>query len=516
MLELVSKRTDGFIKQMPKYLRKRYGQFFTSLTTARFMASLFTLPVKRDLQVLDAGSGSGMLSVALLERMDKELEGMVHVHLTCYENDTQILPLLKENLNDLKKELNLQFDFEIRTDDYLLSQSDAFNGSLFKGRSDAGRYDMIIGNPPYLKIPRDAPEAIAMHQVCYGAPNLYFLFASMGIFNLCDKGQMVYIMPRSWTSGAYFKRFREFLLDQVKIEHIHLFNSRNRVFNKENVLQETMIVKFRKTKIIPDKVFITTTHTDQDFEKQTHFPVSYTNLVSGKSRYVYLITNTKEAEVVDKLNVFPYTLPNLGLRMKTGLVVDFRARNLLRDFQEKGVVPLIYSRHISGGRVQFPVGNGPEFLVMDKRAFLQRNKNYLFVKRFTSKEEHRRLQCGIYLGSDLPEYEWISTQNKVNFIDGNHNLTDAETYGLFVLFNSRWYDLYYRVLNGSTQVNATEMNQIPVPSLPDIRRMGLRLLKKDDLSEDRCDEILKSYLNEQYQENASFAFKDRFAERATV
>jgi adenine-specific DNA-methyltransferase len=153
---------------------------------------------------------------------------------------------------------------------------------------------------------------------------------------------------------------------------------------------------------------------------------------------------------------------------------------------------------------------------MDKRAFLQRNKNYLFVKRFTSKEEHRRLQCGIYLGSDLPEYEWISTQNKVNFIDGNHDLTDAETYGLFVLFNSRWYDLYYRVLNGSTQVNATEMNQIPVPSLPDIRRMGLRLLKKDDLSEDRCDEILKSYLNEQYQENASFAFKDRFAERATV
>lgn len=62
ILEWVSKRTDDFIAQMPKSLRKQYGQFFTSLTTARFMASLFTLPKKKELNILDAGAGSGILS----------------------------------------------------------------------------------------------------------------------------------------------------------------------------------------------------------------------------------------------------------------------------------------------------------------------------------------------------------------------------------------------------------------------------------------------------------------------
>ena len=53
-------------------------------------------------------------------------------------------------------------------------------------------------------------------------------------------GEMVYIIPRSWTSGAYFKRFREYFLTEGKLEHIHLFVSRNKVFDKESVLQETI------------------------------------------------------------------------------------------------------------------------------------------------------------------------------------------------------------------------------------------------------------------------------------
>ena len=49
---------------------------------------------------------------------------------------------------------------------------------------------------------------------------------------------------------------------------------------------------------------------------------------------------------------------------------------------------------------------------------MQDNKNYLFVKRFTAKEEPRRLQCGVYLAKRFPQYQKISTQNKINFVDG--------------------------------------------------------------------------------------------------
>ena len=108
-------------------------------------------------------------------------------------------------------------------------------------------FDYIIGNPPYLKIAKDAEEAKAMPSVCYGSPNLYFLFWAMGIHNLKQEHELVYIVPRSWTSGAYFKKFRQYLFQYCVITDIHLFESRNKVFDGESVLQETLIIKIKKS-----------------------------------------------------------------------------------------------------------------------------------------------------------------------------------------------------------------------------------------------------------------------------
>ena len=66
-------------------------------------------------------------------------------------------------------------------------------------------------------------------------------------------------------------------------------------------------------------------------------------------------------------------------------------------------------------------------------------------------------------------------------------------YGLYVLFNSTIYDEYYRILNGSTQVNSTEINAMPVPDLMCIQEMGRKLMKSRDYSEDNCNLILEGY-----------------------
>ena len=67
-------------------------------------------------------------------------------------------------------------------------------------------------------------------------------------------------------------------------------------------------------------------------------------------------------------------------------------------------------------------------------------------------------------------------------------------YGLYVLFNSTVYDCYYRMLNGSTQVNSTEINGMPVPSINIIEAMGKDLIRIKDMSEEVCNNILRSYL----------------------
>ena len=57
---------------MPKKERKKYGHFFTSMETARFMAGLYHIDEKKSkVSVLDAGAGSGILSCAFIERLEK-------------------------------------------------------------------------------------------------------------------------------------------------------------------------------------------------------------------------------------------------------------------------------------------------------------------------------------------------------------------------------------------------------------------------------------------------------------
>lgn len=305
---------------------------------------------------------------------------------------------------------------------------------------------------------------------------------------------MVYIIPRSWTSGAYFKHFRKRFFEEGVLENIHLFVSRDRVFEKERVLQETMIIKAKRTQRKPKTVTITTTQSNADFTNRTVFEAPYSTVVNGDELYVYLVTNTEEVQTLNKLNRWTNTLPEIGLKMKTGLTVDFRNREALRDSAEDDAVPLFYSQHIQNGKVVFPVGKEHEYIATEQRGLLQKNTNYLFVKRFTAKEEHRRLQCGVYLARKHHEYAKISTQNKINFISGARELSENVVYGLYVLFNSTLYDRYYRILNGSTQVNSTEVNSMPVPPISTIEAMGKKLILVKDMSEATCDNILGSYI----------------------
>lgn len=486
MLEQICQKTDLFINRMPKNQRKTCGQFFTSKETARFMASLLVFSGQKKISILDAGAGSGILSVAVIERLVKECPG-ISIELTCYENDGHVLPLLRENLEWVKLQIE-NFSFKIIEENYITSQKENFNFCI--SEKTPVKYDIVIGNPPFKKISKNAEEAKAMPGICHGAPNLYFLFAAMGIFNLNDGGEMVYITPRSWTSGAYFENFRKYLISNVSLERIHLFKSRSDVFDRESILQETVIFKLRKIKHHQQNIVISTTAGNGDFDKQTKFEVAYETVVSSRNLYIYLPSCEKEVDALCRIESFTHTLPDLDMKMKTGLVVNFRVPELLESCSSNSNVPLFFGKHIKNGKVFFPVGVDNEYVSRERKSLLQQNRNYLFVKRFSSKEEKRRLQCGVYLKRTIPNSDYISTQNKINYIDGKEELSECTVYGLFVLFNSTLYDSYYRILNGSTQVNSTEINAIPVPELAEIQTMGKKLLKNKDMSEYNCDRIL--------------------------
>ena len=489
MLQAILQRTKDFIAKAPKEDRKRYGQFFTSDRTAEYMAQMFHFDLsKPEIKLLDAGAGTGLLSAAAVwALLQRGYAGKIH--LVCYETDTQVVPILIDNLEYMHLHANLTY--RVLTDNYLTSQPFAENNIGLFEESTAQKYDYIIGNPPYLKIPKDAPEALHMPQVCYGAPNLYFLFWAMAINNLNEDGELVYIVPRSWTSGAYFERFREYLFKHATIQAVHLFVSRDKVFSEESVLQETMIIKIKKTTKQPETIDISSSST-ADFSDLTHFQVPYSTVVAH-NHYVFLPTNNEEARVLARVNGLSDTLKTLQVPMHTGLVVDFREREVLKDEEEPEIetYPLFYSSHISkDGQVVWPVGKSGEYIHTDRAGLLQSNSNYIFVKRFTSKEEPRRLQCGVYLSSHYPKYKYISTQNKINFIECK---SLDMLYGVYALLNSTLYDQYYRILNGSTQVNSTEVNAMPIPPASTISKIGAELSGKP-LTTAYCDQIVEKWI----------------------
>ncbi len=480
----VVRNTNDFIASVPKSKRKKLGQFFTTASTAIFMANLFKIDLaKNHLELLDAGAGTGVLSAALLDHIFKNgFKGTVH--LTCYETDDEVLPILEKNL--ILAKLVYGVDYTLRKENYITTQYFGVNSLI---DDDRDKYDYIIGNPPYLKISKDALEAKVMPDVCHGAPNLYFLFWAMGIYNLKPNQELVYIIPRSWTSGAYFKKFRSYMFSQCVITDMHLFESRNKVFNGESVLQETIIVKVKKTTNKPQYISITTSSTS-DFRDLKQFWAPY-DIVISKNQFVYLVADIGDAEVLERVNKLPNTLPDIKMKMQTGIIVDFRTKEVLRDKMEEGAFPLLYSQHIMDGRVTWPLGKNGEVIKTDRTAFLQENSDFLLVKRFTAKEEKRRLQCGIYLKQRYKQFAFISTQNKVNFIKCD---SPCVTYGLYVLLNSTLYDTYYRILNGSTQVNSTEINQMPIPEREVIEAMGRELMRQE-LTEANCNKIIDRWIN---------------------
>lgn len=82
MLNEVIGNTERFIASVPKAKRKKYGQFFTNSTTAKFMASLFCFDLsKQKIEILDAGTG--ILAAAVVQKL-YELGYVGKIYVTCY------------------------------------------------------------------------------------------------------------------------------------------------------------------------------------------------------------------------------------------------------------------------------------------------------------------------------------------------------------------------------------------------------------------------------------------------
>lgn len=488
MIKEILANTQLYITNNSKDERKEKGQFFTSVETARYMAS--GVKGKEAISLLDMGAGTGILSAVVVEKLLRSKKTKT-ISITMYENDLNIIPILNRNIEIMQEKCvkkNVHLDVNVIQENFITSNADCWK------QKANGDYDVVISNPPYKKINKDSEESMTMIDIVHGQPNIYSLFMAMGLNLLREKGTFITIVPRSWTSGLYFKEFRRYLLKNLNIKKMHLFVSRDKVFKEESVLQETMIVFGEKSKKQGGKIAITTSEENGSFDNIERRDVLKSTVITDNAgMYVLLPTSEEEQHVLGLMSKLPETLGSLGYAFKTGPVVEFRNEERISKTNFEGAVPLIRPLHMNKGVIQFPVETIKNQYIeyRDEDALFIGSANTILLKRFTTKEENRRLQPAIVMAEDFP-YENYSIENHVNYLVKEKDvISKDELFGLMGVLSSTLWDKYYRILNGNTQVNASEVNSIPMPSMCTLVEIG-RKVRSEGI--DKSDEIVKEVI----------------------
>lgn len=472
--------------------RKQRGQVFTPPEVARFMASLFgTIP--SEYVLLDPGAGIGTLTAAFCERIGK-LRSPRTVTAHVFENDPQLIPLLKRNLDNCMRALSEAghaFNYVLHAEDFILAASHGLNGRrLFDETGFSVECNGAIMNPPYFKLRKDSVHAKLMEKIVHGQPNIYVFFMALAARLLKQHGEIVAITPRSFCNGLYFRGFRRWYFDHASLDHIHIFESRTETFKHSNVLQESIITKVHRLGS-PSSTIAVTTSFGADLTnglQRSEVPASDIIDDSSGDCVIRIPEGEDNREIMHLVESFPLRFGETGLRISTGPIVLFRATEyLLPDATDSSAVPLLHAHNVRPFATLWPLtknGKPKAFKCCDDSlSLLLPTKNYVLVKRFSSKEEKRRLTAACFLKADFP-FSYFGIENHVNYVyHAERGLTEDEVYGIAALFNSTLIDRYFRTISGSTQVNATEIRAMNFPELEILSRVGRQVKRNTEEAE---------------------------------
>ena len=475
------------------------GQFFTPAPVADFMASLFgTFP--NTVRLLDAGAGAGALTTALVSRVCKTQSNVRAIAATLYEIDPLIQATLSEKMRDCVRvceNAGIQFTFTIHESDFIQEMAACLGDSLFSTKPPV--FDAAIVNPPYRKISTDSTERRGLRHVGVETSNLYAGFIALIHRLLAPGGQLVAITPRSFCNGPYFRPFREDLLTHMEFRRLHVFESRGAAFRDDSVLQENIIFHAVKGRKQPAKLVVSSSSGEHgDLVAEAKIPFAEIVHKSDSEKFIHIPSASSHAGAKRVMDGLHTTLAALGVTVSTGRVVDFRLKGALRMKPEKGTVPLLYPCHFNGGTVHWPKldARKPNAILNndETRPWLVKSGVYLLTKRFTSKEERRRLVACLFDPQDV-DAEWLGFENHLNYFHADgHGLDRNLAVGLFAFLNSSVVDQYFRRFSGHTQVNATDLRKLTYPDHTTLKAMGSEL-KQLDQSQETLDKLLEKYLH---------------------
>ena len=449
---------------------------------------------------LDAGAGVGSLTAALVAELASREAPPRRIEAIAYELDPTLAKALAGTHSICREACNavgIQFIGELAGSDFIEAASEEVAGGLFSTRSQF--FDCAILNPPYRKMRTDSAERAWLQAAGLEATNLYTAFLFLAAKLLVPGGELVAITPRSFCNGPYHLPFRRAFLKMMRLERLHVFETRDTAFGEDGVLQENIIFRAVKSPDRSGHVQVTSnaSPSDPDVEERA---VPYDEVVdpTDSNCFVRVVPNEMNAVIARQMSQLQGALHNLGLTVSTGRVVDYRVKEYLRKNPENDTAPLIYPGHIVNGTVHWPrTGFRKSNAIVDSGQTASQmvpQGTYVLVKRFSAKEEPRRVVAAVIDAGDAPHPRW-GFENHLNYFHERGRPLERDlARGLAAYLNTTLVDTYFRQFNGHTQVNAADLRSLPYPSREQLfalaRRTGDSNRPQDDL-DTLAEEVLK-------------------------
>jgi len=249
------------------------------------------------------------------------------------EEQKQEIELIDKILNDYKttKTTNELFLYKI----------------YFAEVLDNGGFDIVIGNPPYLRVQgiekRVSEQYKKLFKSATGSYDLYVLFVEKGLSLLSNNGVLNYIMPHKWVNASFGKGLRSIATNSIyKLISFDAYQ----VFNASTY---TSLIWFKNNQKHPNLKYVELDkdlYTNKDLEqylfnlKDENFtPIPNTNLTSDS----WILTNKQTYQILEKIDKQPLKARDIFEKIFQGLATSKDSVYFLKNCQYKDDLVIAFS-----------------------------------------------------------------------------------------------------------------------------------------------------------------------------